>query len=534
MAEIRTRTKADNVTTSRGPARLRGSKSGQRRPKTARRRAPDWGITTGVEIEHASCLAAFLGRDRRFAGRFYAGVTSTGIYCRPGCPAPLPKPRNVLFFRCAAAAEEAGFRACRRCRPETAPGTPAWTGTSATVARALRQIEAGLFDDAPLGVLAGRLGVGERQLRRLFAEHLGASPLAVARTRRLHFARRLLDDTSLRMSDVALAAGYSSIRRFNEAMRAAFGAPPTRLRRSPTAELPASRIALGLPFRVPFDDTALFAFLARRSVPGVEEVSGGVYRRTTEIGDSAGIVEASVEPERGVLSLRLRGLGPGVALEAARRATRLFDLDADPVAIAAHLAADPLLAPLVTRHPGLRVPGAWDPFETAVRTILGQQVSVRAARTLAARLASRFGRTLPPQTAREGLRLLFPRAGDLADNDLSSIGLPSRRAETIRILSREVALGRIDLGPAASLDEAEKRLTGVPGIGPWTAKLIALRSLGEPDAFPAGDLGLRKALCRGASLPSIAAVESRASTWRPWRAYALIHLWTDLANREDQ
>lgn len=486
-----------------------------------------------VEINRESCLAAFLGRDRRFAGRFYAGVTSTGIYCRPGCPAPLPKPRNVLFFRCAAAAEEAGFRACLRCRPETAPGTPAWAGTSATVARALRQIEAGLADDAPLGSLAARLGVGERHLRRLFAEHLGASPVAIARTRRLHFARRLLDDASLRMSDVALAAGYSSVRRFNEAMRAAFGVPPGQLRRSTETAAARAGLSLSLPFRPPFDGAALLAFLAKRAVPGVEEVSGGVYRRTAEVGGTAGIVEAQVDESRGILSLRLFGLGTASALEATRRAGRLFDLDADPATIATHLGSDPLLAPLVARRPGLRVPGAWDPFETAVRTILGQQVSVKAARTLAARLASRFGRALPAGIAREGLTRLFPRAEELAEADVASIGLTSRRADTLRVLAREVALGRVDLGPAASLDEAEARLAGVPGIGPWTAQVIALRALGEPDALPAGDLGLRKALAQGGSLPTVAAVEARARGWRPWRAYALIHLWTELASQED-
>ncbi len=486
-----------------------------------------------MEIDHESCLAAFLGRDRRFAGRFYAGVISTGIYCRPGCPAPLPRPRNVRFFRCAAAAEEAGFRACLRCRPETAPGTPAWTGTSATVARALRQIEAGLAADAPLGALAARLGVGERHLRRLFAEHLGASPVAIARTRRLHFARRLLDDTPLRMSDVALAAGYSSVRRFNEAMRAAFGVSPTKLRRSATTAIHRAGIALSLPFRPPFDDAYLLAFLAARAVPGVEEVSEGFYRRTAELGGSAGIVEARVDGGRGILALHLQGLGPASALEATRRMGRLFDLDADPGTIATHLAADLLLAPLVARRPGLRVPGAWDPFETAVRTILGQQVSVKAARTLAARLVSRFGRSLPAGAARGGLALLFPRAEELAEADVASIGLTSRRAETLRSIAREVALGRIDLGPAASLDEAQDRLASVPGIGPWTAQVIALRAFGEPDAFPAGDLGLRKALANGGALPTAAAVEARARAWRPWRAYALIHLWTELASRED-
>ena len=486
-----------------------------------------------MEIDRDSCLAAFLGRDRRFAGRFYAAVTTTGVYCRPGCPAPLPKPRNVRFFRCAAAAEEAGFRACRRCRPETAPGTPAWSGSSATVARALRQIEAGLADDAPLGALAARLGVGERQLRRLFAEHLGASPVAVARTRRLHFARRLLDDTSLRMSDVALAAGYSSVRRFNEAMKAAFGVPPTELRRAaPATTAPGAGMTLRLPFRLPFDAGSLLAFLAARAVPGVEEVEDGSYRRTARLAGSAGVIEATPEEGHGAIVLRLRGLSAASALEASRRAARLFDLEADPGAIAAHLAADPLLGPLVARRPGLRVPGAWDPFETAVRTVLGQQVSVRAARTLAGRLVERFGSELPASAARGRLSRLFPGAEALAEADVASIGIPRRRGETIRTLAREVALGRLDLGPAASLLDAETRLARIPGIGSWTTQAIALRSLGEPDAFPAGDLGVRKALAAGGPLPSEAAVTSRARAWRPWRAYALVHLWTDLASTE--
>lgn len=484
-----------------------------------------------MELDPKACLAAFLGRDRRFAGRFYAGVTTTGVYCRPGCPAPLPRPRNVRFFACAAAAEEAGFRACRRCRPETAPGTPAWSGTSATVARALRQIEAGVADGTPLAALAARLGIGERQLRRLFAAHLGASPVAVARTRRLHFARRLLDETSLRMSDVALAAGFSSVRRFNEAMREAFGAPPTALRRAPAPGVEGAGIRLRLPFRTPCAGEPLLSFLAARALPGVETVTGRTYRRTARLGGAVGLVEASLDEARGALDLRLVGLRPALALEATRRASRLFDLDADPAAVAAHLGADPLLAPLLARRPGLRVPGAWDPFETAVRTVLGQQVSVAAARTLAGRLASRFGPPLPAGLAAEGLTHLFPSPGELAEADVASIGLPSRRAETVRALARAVALGRIDLGPAASLVEAEGRLAGIPGIGPWTARLVALRALGEPDALPADDLGLRKALSGGGALPSPSEVAERARAWRPWRAYALVHLWTDLAER---
>jgi AraC family transcriptional regulator of adaptative response / DNA-3-methyladenine glycosylase II len=264
----------------------------------------------------------------------------------------------------------------------------------------------------------------------------------------------------------------------------------------------------------------------------VEEVADGAYRRTAELGGSAGLVEAVVEEGRGALLLRLTGFPPTAALEATRRAGRLFDLDADPAAIAAHLSSDPLLGPLLGRRPGLRAPGAWDPFETSVRTILGQQVSVRAARTLAARLVSRFGRPLSPALAKGTLSHLFPSADDLADADVSSIGLPSRRGEAIRAFARAVALRQVDLGPAASLDDAVSRLAGMPGIGPWTAQLIALRALGEPDALPAGDLGLRLALARGGPLPSATTVESRARAWRPWRSYALIHLWTELASQE--
>jgi len=336
------------------------------------------------------------------------------------------------------------------------------------------------------------------------------------------------------MSDVALAAGFSSVRRFNEAMRAAFGAPPTELRRVAAGRTASpAGVTLRLPFRPPFDSAALVAFLGARAIPGVESVDGSAWRRTAELAGVAGTVEAEVDAARSSIVVRLFGLRPGAALDAARRAGRLFDTDADPAAIAAHLGKDPLLAPLVELRPGLRVPGAWDPFETAVRTVLGQQVSVKAARTLAARLVSSFGRPLPPGVARGALTHLFPRPDDLAEADVASIGLPSRRGETIRVLAREVAAGRLDLGPAASLEEAERLLAAIPGVGPWTAQAIALRSLGEPDAFPGGDLGVRKALAVRGVPPTTAAAEARAAAWRPWRAYALVHLWTDLASRED-
>ncbi|HEV8267457.1 MAG TPA: AlkA N-terminal domain-containing protein, partial [Thermoanaerobaculia bacterium] len=345
-----------------------------------------------------ACLRAFVSRDRRFAGRFYVGVKTTGIYCRPGCPARLPRPSNVHFFPCAAAAEDAGFRACLRCRPETAPGTPAWLGTSAVVSRALKQIEEGEADGLSMQALAERFGVGARHLRRLFAEHVGASPAAVSRTRRLHFARRLLDETSLPMTQVALGAGFSSIRRFNEAILASFGRPPRDLRRlGRGARGNAGALTLKLPYRAPFEFDSLLSFFAARALPGVESVDGGAYRRTIAFdgGRAAGWIGVAPTPGDSSLSLTVHLAESKHLLEVAERTSRLFDLAADPREVNAALRRDPLLSPLVAARPGLRVPGAWDPFELAVRAVLGQQISVAAARTLAGRLVARYGRPLP-------------------------------------------------------------------------------------------------------------------------------------------
>jgi AraC family transcriptional regulator of adaptative response / DNA-3-methyladenine glycosylase II len=479
-----------------------------------------------MELDATRCYRALTTRDRRFDGRFFAAVLSTGIYCRPVCPARTPRAENVRFFPCAAAAEEAGFRPCLRCRPETAPGTPAWAGSSAVVARALRLIGDGALDDDDLVGLAGRLGVGERQLHRLFTTHLGVAPGAIARTRRTELARGLLDETDLPVSQIALAAGFSSLRQFNHAIRARFGETPTGLRarrRRGHAPSPENGIHLRLTYRPPLDAPALLGFLAARAIPGVEQVVGDSYRRTVRVGPNAGTIALRAS-EEGFVSLRvslpsLDGLPALVA-----RARRIFDLDADPLPIAAQLQRMPALSARVARSPGLRVPGAWDPFEIAVRAVLGQQVTVRGASTLAGRLVERFGEPLATAYP-DALTHLFPRAERLAEGDLAQIGIPRARAEALRGLSTAVASGALVLDAARGLEDLVARMVALPGIGAWTAHYVALRACGEPDAFPASDLGLRRALAGSGAPLSERALHAQAEAWRPWRAYAALHLW---------
>ena len=487
-----------------------------------------------ITLDPARCYAAVRSRDRRFDGRFFAGVVTTGVYCRPVCPVRPAKPENVRWFACAAAAEAAGFRPCRRCRPEASPGTPAWSGTSAVVARALRLIAAGALDEGGVDGLADRLGLGARQLRRLFATHLGASPAEVARARRAHFARTLLDETDLPMAEVAFSAGFGSIRDFNHALRATFGRTPTALRRARGRRGPVAThggVTVRLAFRPPLDWSGLLGFLAPRATPGVEAVADGVYRRTIAIGDGAGTIEVRAAAGEPHLLMRVRLARPERLLQVVERARRLFDLDADPVLIADHLAGSPELAPLVARRPGLRVPGAWDAFELAVRAVLGQQVTVRGATTLAGRLVRAAG--TPLDRAEDGLTHLFPRPEALAHADLASVGVPRARAATIRALAGAVASGEVVLDASRGLEDAVARLAAVPGIGAWTAHYVAMRALGEPDAFPAADLGLRRALGNGAGRLAPARVAERAEAWRPWRAYAVMHLWAGLAGEED-
>ncbi|HET7226552.1 MAG TPA: AlkA N-terminal domain-containing protein [Candidatus Eisenbacteria bacterium] len=479
-----------------------------------------------MELDPHTCWRAFAARDRRFDGRFVTGVLTTGIYCRPACPAPRPRPRNVRFFACAAAAEEAGFRPCLRCRPEAAPGTPAWLGTSATVSRALRLIGDGHLDAHGVDDLAARLGVGARHLRRLFDQQLGASPVAIARTRRVHFARRLLDQTDLPITEIALASGFNSLRRFNHTMRDTFRRPPRALRRERGRIAPeGGGLALRVPYRPPLDWPALLAFLGARAIPGVEHVERGVYRRTFRTPGASGTLEVRPVPCEPALALTLDLERPAELIQVVERVTRLFDLGADPALIRRQLARDPRLARALAGRRGVRVPGAWEPFELAVRAILGQQVSVAAARTLAGRVAEQFGEPLP--AARAPLARQFPTPAALADADLTRVGVTRARAEAIRGLARAVRDGALEFARLGGVPECIARLTALPGVGEWTAHYIAMRGLGEPDAFPAGDLGVRRALADGGPLPATADLARRAETWRPWRAYAVMALWTE-------
>jgi AraC family transcriptional regulator of adaptative response / DNA-3-methyladenine glycosylase II len=472
-----------------------------------------------MELDADRCYRAMSSRDARFDGRFFVGVATTGVYCRPICPARTPKAENVRFFACAAAAQEAGFRACKRCRPETAPGTPAWVGSGAVVGRALRLIREGGPTDVEK--LAARLGIGGRHLRRLFDEHLGTSPAAVGRAWRAHFARNLLDQTDLPIADVAAAAGFAGARSLQHAINAAFGVPPSALRRASGS---GSGISLRLPYRAPLAWDALVGWLTQRAIPGVERVEGGVYRRAVRLGTSIARVEVE-RAEGNALRLTLGSVESEGLLAIVERARRVFDLDADPDAIATHLSTDPRLAPIVAARPGLRLPGAWDPFETAIRGILGQQVSVAAATTLSGRLAERFGE---PIDLGPGLTRLFPRPEVLADVDVGEIGVTRARARTIQVFSQAVASGELALDASLGLDDAVARLCALPGIGPWTASYIAMRALGEPDAFPAADLGLRQATGLGPR-----ELEAVAEAWRPWRGYAAIHLWNSLSGGPD-
>ncbi|MFS8063277.1 MAG: AlkA N-terminal domain-containing protein [Luteimonas sp.] len=477
------------------------------------------------------CEQARLSRDPRFDGLFFTAVTSTGIYCRPVCPAPAPKRENIAYYRNAAAAEAAGFRPCLRCRPELSPGDGAWRRGDAAVARALKLIDEGLLAEQPLAVLAERVHLGERQLRRLFVERLGAPPIGVHGTRRLLFAKQLLTETTLPITQVALAAGFGSLRRFNTTFQAAYRMAPRDLRKRPLEER-GEALTLRLGYRPPYDFAAMLDFLRGRVLPGVEHVDGsGVdatsYARVIGPIETPGWLRVSAWPgDEHALKLELHGAAPARLQEIVNRLRRMFDLDADPQAISDALSSDARLRPLLALRPGLRLPSGWDGFEIAVRAIIGQQVSVAAARTVAARLAQRFGQVLPVPFA-PGLEHLFPTPEALADADLTPIGLTRARAETIRTMARALLDGRVDFKPERTLDDFAARWVALPGIGPWTAQYIAMRALGHPDAFPAEDLVLQRALPNDGSRLSAKVLSRHAEAWRPWRAYAVIHLWRD-------
>ncbi len=486
-----------------------------------------------MELDGDICYRALRSRDARFDGRFFIGVRTTGIYCRPVCPARTPFRKNVTFYACAAAAEAAGYRPCRRCRPETAPGTPAWNGTSATVSRALRLIGDGGLDETGADALAERLGVGARHLRRLFDEHLGASPVQVAQSRRIHSARMMLDSTALPITDIAFASGFSSVRRFNTAFKTAFDRSPREVRRDRRnghAVETEAPLEVRLSYRPPFDWDGLLDFFGQRALPGIESVSKGIYLRTIRYGDCAGVIAVSHDAERRHLVLQVAAQLAAGLPEIAGRVRRLFDLQADPAAVRDHLWTDARMRPMLRRRPGLRVPGAWDAFEIAVRAVVGQQVSVAAARTLCGRIVARYGESIT-ESAAPPLSHVFPTPERLASARMNGLGITTRRVETLRAIARAVADGSLALGANGSLEGSVERLVALPGIGPWTAQYIALRALGEPDAFPTGDLGLIHAWeARTKSTVSAKELDCAAEAWRPWRAYAALHLWTSLSD----
>ena len=476
-----------------------------------------------MDLDPDICFRALRSRDARFDGRFFIAVRTTGIYCRPICPARAAKQENLVFFAHAAAAEDAGFRPCLRCRPDAAPSTPTWGGTKAVVSRALRLIAEGALDSGDVDDLGVRVGLGARHLRRLFLRHLGATPIAVAQTRRLHLARTLIHTTRLPLSDIAFGSGFASVRRFNAAFRAAYGIAPTSLRKKGGQLAAAAHIELRLAYRPPYDWPGLLDFLRPRAIAGVERVSADDYARTVQIGDEWGVIRVRQAPrgEHLLLSIPL-SLSTSIH-KIAERVSRMFDVAADPEVIASQLSRDRRLASIVQRHPGVRMPGCWDRFELAVRAVAGQQITVAAATRILSRIAATCGSRV--ESGDPGLDTLFPPPAVLAQVQLS--GMPAARARTLRELALSVAGGSDCLETGASLETSIARLVALPGIGPWTANYIAMRALGEPDAFPAGDVALRRAAGRGSLVPP-AELLRRAERWRPWRAYAAILLWRSL------
>jgi AraC family transcriptional regulator of adaptative response / DNA-3-methyladenine glycosylase II len=475
------------------------------------------------------CYRALKSKDPRFDGLIYVGVRTTGIYCRPVCPARGVKFENCRFFGSAAAAQEAGFRPCLRCRPETAPEFASWRGTSNSVSRALALINDGALDGhaATVETLAARLGIGERQLRRLFLQHLGASPIAVAQTRRVLFAKHLIHETRMPMTEVAFAAGFSSIRRFNETFLNLFHRPPSALRRRPSAAAGA-QVALRLRYRAPYDWDAMLAFLQARAIDGLEIVANGTYARTVEIAGKTGSIEVSHLPRQQSLSVAIRFPEVRALPAIVGRVRRVFDLGADIETIDIHLSRDPLLAPLIAERPGLRAPGGWDGFELAVRAVLGQQITVSAARRLACQLVALHGKRVPAAyCVHPDLTHVFPTASALARAPDIGLGMPATRLRTLKALAEAVAADPTLFHQHATIDTAIARLRAIPGIGEWTAQYIALRAMRETDAFPSTDVALLRSMARlDPTITTAACLEARAESWRPWRAYAAQHLWT--------
>ena len=482
----------------------------------------------------AALYQALASHDPRFDGVFYVGVTSTGIYCRPVCTARTPKAANCRFFGSAEAAEKANFRPCLRCRPELAPGNAPVDDAHRIASLIAHRIDEGMLDDgAGLESIAKRFGWSSRQIRRMIQRELGVSPMELVLTRRLLLAKQLLTETTLPIAEVAFASGFASVRRFNDAFNGRYGIPPTQFRKATpdarSAATSSDTFRLQLVYRPPFDWSEMLAFLGARAMRGVECIDGDAYLRTVRLGNHTGWIRVAHVPARRALVVEVTHALTPVLPALLGRLRHLFDVNARPDVIAAHLSRDAVLADSLARRPGLRVPGAFDGFELAVRAILGQQITVRAATTIAGRYVAALGD--PVQTTHAGLDRLAPapdRVAHVRAEDLAALGIVRARAESIRALAREMASGRLSLEPGAQPDEVIARLTALPGVGPWTAQYIAMRALRWPDAFPKEDVAARKAL----GGVSAGAAEAASQAWRPWRSYALLHLWHSASRSE--
>ena len=471
-------------------------------------------------LDWQTCSRARLSRDARFDGKFFIGVLTSGVYCRSICPAPTAKEKNVRYYPTAAAAAEAGFRPCLRCRPECSPGTPAWLGTPNTVLRALRLLNESGLEDGGVDALAERLGIGSRHLRRLFLQHLGASPRTVAQTRRLHFAKKLIDETSLPMTQIALAAGFGCVRRFNASIKKTFHRTPSQIRATArfADKQPENEYVFRLRYRPPYQWSAMLSFLQARATPGVELVDGNRYIRSILVNGSPGRFEITHDEKQRSLVARVLFADPRSLHAIIERIRTMFDLNADWMVIASDLRSDPVMASLTEECPGLRVPGSWDGFELAVRAIIGQQISVTAATCMMGKLVQHLGQ---PLEKINGVTHLFPTAEALATAREHQLQMPQKRAAAIRTLARAVCEGKVQFEKVMNVEEFSRQLQAIPGIGNWTTQYIAMRALGEPDAFPSGDLGLLRRL----SLKTGKELERRAEAWKPWRAYAAMYLW---------
>jgi AraC family transcriptional regulator, regulatory protein of adaptative response / DNA-3-methyladenine glycosylase II len=480
-------------------------------------------------LDFERCYRAVESRDARFDGWFITAVTTTGIYCRPSCPTPVrPRRPNVRFFPTAAAAQLAGFRACKRCRPDASPGSPEWAVRGDLAGRAMRLIADGVIDRLGVGGLASRLAVSERHLNRLLMSEVGAGPLAIARAQRAQTARTLIETTRLPFTEVAFGAGFDSIRQFNDTVRQVFDLSPSELRRSGRRRGDAveESLVLRLAYRSPLDWPSLLGWLSLRAVPGIAEVDGRAYQRTLRLPGGSGI--ARLEPVDGHIRCTLRLDSLRDLTSAVRQCRRLLDLDADPVSVSDVLSRDRHLRPIVKRRRGLRAPGAVDGTELAVQAVLGQQVSLAAARRLAWRLVTAHGER--NRITHPTLTHLFPTAEAIVDGDLSGLGLPASRQTTLRGLAREIVRGRFTLDPGADRAEVYRGLLAVPGVGAWTAGYIVMRALSDPDTFLPGDLGVKRATRRLGLEQNARAIAAHATAWRPWRSYATHHLWASLAD----